>query len=231
MRADARPRALQRDRVGPVAVASRCCLLLPGPLTVVSIGPTPVHVTSKETWCVPPRMSLAIPDPVAVTLLRFSVLVMVAGAVGAAQLNEVPSRQTARNCTLAVGSASSVSGASKSRVLRTKSVPCTVEPSAHSCGTAQKASAVSSKKSVLSADAEVENASAAPSVASATTTQCRGTEVVLNMFDPPRLMRLCCRFPYGQYDCAGKADSSNLGPRFAVAADWPARVGVAVEAP
>lgn len=36
-----------------------------------------------------------MPDPVAVTLLRLSVLVMVAGAVGAAQLNEVPSGQTA----------------------------------------------------------------------------------------------------------------------------------------
>jgi len=30
----------------------RCALLLllPGPLTVVSSGPTPVHATSKETW-------------------------------------------------------------------------------------------------------------------------------------------------------------------------------------
>ena len=57
------------------------------------------------------------------TLLRSSVLVIVAGAVGAAQLNEVPSSQTARNCTLAVGSGSSVSGASKSRVLLTNRVP------------------------------------------------------------------------------------------------------------
>jgi hypothetical protein len=39
-----------------------------------------------------------------------------------------------------------VSGASKSRVLLTSSVADTVEPSAHWCGTAQKASAVSSKK-------------------------------------------------------------------------------------
>src|SRR5919106_58767 len=184
MRADARPRALQRDRVGPVAVASRCCLLLPGPLTVVSIGPTPVHVTSKVTWWVPPRLSLAIPDPVAVTLLRFSVLVIVAGAVGAAQLNEVPSGQTARNCTRAVGSGSSVSGASKSRVLRTNSVPCTVEPSAHSCGTAQKASAVSSKKNDLTADADAENARTAVSAASATATQRRRAEVVSSMFEP-----------------------------------------------
>jgi hypothetical protein len=113
-------------------------------------------------------MSLAIPDPAAVTLLRFSVLVIVAGAVGAAQLNEVPSGQTARNCTLAVGSGSSVSGASKSRVLNTSSVPCTVEPSEHKCGTAQNAEAVSSKNSDRSADADVENAKAAVRAASAT---------------------------------------------------------------
>jgi hypothetical protein len=98
---------------------------------------------------------------VAVTLLRFSVLVMVAGMMPP-QVNEVPSGQTAWNCTLAVGSVSSVSGASKSRVLSTNSVPYTVEPSAHSCGTAQKAEAVSSKKSVLSTiDADGENASIA----------------------------------------------------------------------
>ena len=57
--------------------------------------------------------------------------VIVAGITVPTQLNEVPSGQTARNCTLAVGSASSVSGVSKSRVLRTSSVPCTTEPSAH----------------------------------------------------------------------------------------------------
>jgi hypothetical protein len=91
-------------------------------------------------------VSLAIPAPVAVTRLRFLALVIVAGAVGAAQLNDVPSGQTAWNCTLAVGSGSSLSGDSKSRVLRTNSVACTVEPSSHWCGTAQKASAVSSKK-------------------------------------------------------------------------------------
>ena len=62
-------------------------------------------------------MSLAIPVPEAVTLFRFAVLVIVAGTVGAPQLNEEPSGQTARNCTLAVGSASSVSGDSKSRVV------------------------------------------------------------------------------------------------------------------
>jgi hypothetical protein len=99
------------------------------------------------------------------------VLVIVAGAAGAAQLNELPSGQTARNCTLAVGSESSVSGASKSRVLRTNSVACTVVPSAQSCGTAQKASAVSSKKSSLSADADVENARTAVVAATAATTQ------------------------------------------------------------
>jgi hypothetical protein len=33
----------------PVAVASRCFRLLPAVLTVVSIGPTPVQVTSKVT--------------------------------------------------------------------------------------------------------------------------------------------------------------------------------------
>src|SRR5918996_3862555 len=81
---------------------------------------------------------------------------MVDGATGAAQLNEVPSGQTAKNCTLVVGSVSSVSGDSKSRVGFTNSVPCTMEPSAHWCGTAQKASAVSSKKMDCSAaDAEV----------------------------------------------------------------------------
>src|ERR671918_552049 len=186
MRADARPRALQRDRVGPVAVASRCCLLLPGPLTVVSSGPTPVQVTSKETWWVPPRLSLAIPDPVAVTLLRFSVLVMVAGADGAAQLNDVPSGQTARYCTLAVGSASSVSGDSKSRVLRTNSVACTVEPSAHSCGTAQKASAVSSKKYDCSpADAEVGTVSTANTASSEKMNLKRAPRAMA----PPRSLR------------------------------------------
>ena len=117
----------------PVAVASRCFRLLPGPLTDVSTGPTPVHVTSNVTKWVPPRLSLAIPDPNAWTLLRFAVLVIVAGAVGAAQLKEVPSGQNARNCTLAVGSESSLSGALKSRVLRTSSVACTVEQSAHVC--------------------------------------------------------------------------------------------------
>src|SRR5918996_6419558 len=64
---------------------------------------------------------------------------MVDGATGAAQLNEVPSGQTAKNCTLVVGSGSSVSGDSKSRVGFTNSVPCTMEPSAHWCGTVQKA--------------------------------------------------------------------------------------------
>jgi hypothetical protein len=160
--------------------------LLPDVLTVVSTGPTPVHSTSKATSWVPPRLSLAIPSPVAVTLLRFLVLVMVAGAVGAAQLNEVPSGQTARNCTRAVGSGSSVSGALKSRVLRTNSVACTIEPSSHSCGTAQKASAVSSKKSDLSADTDGENARPAVRADSETTTQRRG-EVVVNMCEPPQL--------------------------------------------
>jgi hypothetical protein len=103
-------------------------------------------------------------------------------------------------------------------VLNTKSVPCTVEPSAHSCGTAQKAEAVSSKKSDLSADADVENARTVVSATSATTTQRGRAEVVLNMFEPPRLMRprlpLCNR----QYRCADKADSgrfpldARLGP-------------------
>ena len=102
-------------------------------------------------------------------------LVIVAGAVGAAQLNERPSGQTARNWTLTVGSGSSVSGDSKSRVLSTSSVPCTVEPSAHSCGTAQKAEAVSSKKSDLTADAAVANVRATASAAS----------VVLNMCNLP----------------------------------------------
>jgi hypothetical protein len=63
----------------PVAVASRSCRLLPAVLTVVSSGPTAVQVTLKETSWAPPRLSLAIPDPAAVRLLRFSVLVMVAG--------------------------------------------------------------------------------------------------------------------------------------------------------
>jgi hypothetical protein len=53
-----------------------------------------------------------MPEPMAVTLLRSSVLVMTADAVGAAQVNEVPSGQTAWNCTRAVGSGPSVSGAS-----------------------------------------------------------------------------------------------------------------------
>ena len=75
-----------------------------------------VHVTSNDTSWVTPRLSLTVPAPEAVTLFRFSVLVMVAGT-NPTQLNEEPSGQTAWNCTLAVGSASSVSGASKSRVL------------------------------------------------------------------------------------------------------------------
>jgi hypothetical protein len=80
----------------PVAVAARSWRLLPATLTVVSSGPTPVHSTSKDTGWVPPRLSLAIAYPAAVTLLRSAVLVIVAGAVGAAQLNEMPP-QTARN--------------------------------------------------------------------------------------------------------------------------------------
>ena len=148
---------------------------------MVSSGPTPVHATSKVTACVPPRLSLAVPDPVAVTLLRFSVLVIVAEATGAAQLNEVPSGQTAWNCTLAVGCGSSVWGDSKSRVLKTRSGPCTIEPSAHSCGTAQKAEADSSKNRFFSAVADVERARAARA-ANAATTRRRLTEGVLGMF-------------------------------------------------
>jgi hypothetical protein len=53
-------------------------LTLPGMLTVVSTGPTPVHATSKKTWWDPPRLSPAIPDPDAVTLFEV-VLVMVVG--------------------------------------------------------------------------------------------------------------------------------------------------------
>src|SRR5680860_1110804 len=141
----------------PVAVASRCFLVLvftekPSATfesTLVSSGPTPVQVTSKDTGCrrVELKSSLTNPSPVAVTLLRFWVLVMVAGTtLRRPQLTWEPSWQGALYCTLAVGSGSSVSGDSKSRVLRTNRVACTIEPSAHSCGTAQKASAVSSKK-------------------------------------------------------------------------------------
>ena len=161
----------------------RCFRLLPGTLTVVSTGPTPVHSTAKVTWWVAPRMSLAIPAPVTETLFRFAVLTIVAAAPGAAQLNEVPSGQTARNCTLAVGSESSVSGASKSRVLRTNSVPSTVEPSAHSCGTAQNASAVSSKKSSGSAAAVVEKTRAVVRLARATTRPRLRVRVVPDMID------------------------------------------------
>ena len=84
--------------------------------------PTPVHATSKVTACVPPRLSLAVPD----LRCRHAFEVLGAGdrrRTGAAQLNEVPSGQTAWNCTLAVGCGSSVSGDSKSRVLKTRSVP------------------------------------------------------------------------------------------------------------
>src|SRR4029453_19480308 len=42
-----------------------------------------------------------------------------------------PAEVVPENCTLTVGSVSSVSGDSKSRVLLTSSVPSTVEPSAH----------------------------------------------------------------------------------------------------
>ena len=71
--------------------------LLPGPLTVVCNGPTPVHATSKDTWWVPPRLSLATADPTAVTLFRSAALVIIAGAVGAPQVNEMPPGQTAWN--------------------------------------------------------------------------------------------------------------------------------------
>src|SRR5688572_684096 len=89
-------------------------------------------------------MSRAVPEPTVRTLFRFGVLVMVDGAPATAQLNEEPSGQTARNCTRVVGSVSSVSGCSKSRVLRTRSVPSTTAPSAQVCGTDQNASPVSS---------------------------------------------------------------------------------------
>ena len=55
--------------------------------------------------------------------LSFFALMMVAGAAGVAQLNGLPSGQTARYGTLAVGSVSSVSGDSKPRVLRTEALP------------------------------------------------------------------------------------------------------------
>ena len=115
-------------------------------------------------------LSRAVPDPTAWTLLRFSVPVIVAGAANAAQLNEVPSGQTARYCTLAVPSPP-CRARRTSRVLRTSSVACTVEPSAHGCGTAQKASAVSSKKSSLSAVAVATNAVDAANAASTTTSR------------------------------------------------------------
>ncbi len=117
-------------------------------------------------------MSVATPEPTAVILLSGRTLVMVAGTVGAPQLNEVPSGQTARNWTLTVGSGSSVSGDSKSRVGFTNSVPSATEPSAHSCGTAQKASAVSSKKDDLCAAAAVESVST-PTSASGRTIHLR----------------------------------------------------------
>jgi hypothetical protein len=114
------------------------------------------------------------------------VLVIVAG-MKPIQLN-VPPSQLATNCTLAVGSRSSVSGDSKSRVVSTNSVPCLLESSSHSCGTVQKAEAVSSKKSVLSAvDVDGENANIAIRADKETTIQCRRAEVVLNMFEPPQL--------------------------------------------
>jgi hypothetical protein len=84
-----------------------------------------------------------------------------------------------------VGSGSSVSGDSKSRVVNTNSVPCTVEPSAHSCGTAQKAEAVSSKKSDLTADADVENARTAVSAARPATIQRRHVEAGLSILNLP----------------------------------------------
>ena len=130
-------------------------------------------------------MSRATPDPLAVTLLRFASLVIVAGTVGAPQLNEVPSGQMARNCSLAVGSASSVSGASKSRVVCTSRVPCTTEPSAHVCGGAQNAPAVSSKKSVRVAYADAESARTAVRAATATTAHRRRAEVASNMSTSP----------------------------------------------
>jgi hypothetical protein len=116
--------------------------------TSVCSGPTAVHVTSKVTWWRTPLLSRTVPEPVAVTLLRFSVLVMVAGRMPP-QLNEMPPGQSAWYCTLTVGSLSSVSGVSKSRVLCTSRVPGTTDPSAHVCGAAQKACAVSSKKTVV----------------------------------------------------------------------------------
>jgi hypothetical protein len=105
-------------------------------------------------------------------------------AVGAAQLNEVPSGQTARYWTLVVGSRSSLSGALKSRVLRTRRVAVTVEPSAHWCGTAQNASAVSSKNNERSADADVEDASAASRAANPMTTLRRHAAVVFIRASP-----------------------------------------------
>src|ERR671919_3223509 len=79
----------------PVAVASRSFRvlvftrkLLAVVLTLVSSSPTPVQATSKDTWWVTPRLSLAMAEPEAVTLLRFSVLVMVAGGGGATPLND-----------------------------------------------------------------------------------------------------------------------------------------------
>jgi hypothetical protein len=61
--------------------------------TLVSSGPTPVHVTSNETSWETPRLSLTIPEPVAVTDLRFSVLVMVAGKALPTQVNEAPGQE------------------------------------------------------------------------------------------------------------------------------------------
>src|SRR5262245_27884584 len=115
----------------PVAVAARSLRLLPAVFTAVCTGPTPDHATSKDTVWTPPRLSLAIPEPLAVTLFRSAVLMIVAGTVGAPQVNENPPGQIAWNCSLAVGSGSSVSGASKSRVVCTNSVPGTVVPSPH----------------------------------------------------------------------------------------------------
>ena len=94
----------------PVAVASRSFLVLVFTekpsfdvvLTRVSSFPTPVHVTSKDTSCVSPRLSLTVPVPVAVTRLRFSVLVMVAGTVPA-ELNELPSGRRPGTAPLPLG--------------------------------------------------------------------------------------------------------------------------------
>ena len=82
--------------------------------TRVASGPSPVQVTSIVTTWVSPKVSRTVHVPETGTLLRLAVLVWVTGQAACDQPYEEPSGQTAWYCTRAVGSASAVSGDSKS---------------------------------------------------------------------------------------------------------------------